>query len=85
METSAIKKILQKKFDDESSDILIKAIEKSFDVYIINKLTESHQDLKDTVHELAEAQKNTEIAVRNLARQVGGLSENLGGSLEDLS
>jgi hypothetical protein len=35
--------------------------------------------------ELAQAQVRTEKAVRDLSRQVGGLSESLGGALEDLS
>jgi hypothetical protein len=42
-------------------------------------------ELKGVVKELADAQKNTEKELRNLARQVGGLSEAFGGSLEDLA
>lgn len=55
-------------------------------------LVQSHQELVQAqqrtelrVEELAQAQQGTERELRLLARQVGGLSERLGGSLEDLS
>jgi len=58
----------------------------------VTDLAESQKDLAEAqkrtelrVEELAEAQKRTEIAVADLARQVGGLSNNLGGSLEDFA
>ena len=41
--------------------------------------------LAQSQQELAQAQKRTEKELRNLARQVGGLSDRMGGSLEDLS
>ncbi|ACA58939.1 conserved hypothetical protein [Candidatus Desulforudis audaxviator MP104C] len=43
------------------------------------------EQLAEAQKDLARAQKRTEKAVQDLARQVGGLSENLGGNLEDLS
>jgi plasmid maintenance system antidote protein VapI len=43
------------------------------------------EDLAHSQQELAQAQKRTEKELRNLARQVGGLSDRMGGSLEDLS
>jgi len=43
------------------------------------------EGLAQSQQELAQAQKRTEKELRNLARQVGGLSDRLGGSLEDLS
>ncbi len=64
------------------------------------KVTRSDfEDLKSVVKELADAQARTERRVeelaqaeartvkepRNVAKQVGGLNEKLGGSLEDLS
>ena len=56
------------------------------------ELTESQKELAESqkrtelrVEELAEAQKATEFAVANLARQVGGLANSLGGSLEDFA
>ena len=48
--------------------------------------TEKHvEGLAQSQQELAQAQKRTEKELRNLARQVGGLSDRMGGSLEDLS
>jgi hypothetical protein len=49
------------------------------------ELVESQQRTELRVEELAEAQKGTELAVTNLAKQVGGLANNLGGSLEDFA
>jgi len=43
------------------------------------------ESLAQSQQELAQAQKRTEKEIRNLARQVGGLSDRMGGSLEDLS
>jgi DNA repair ATPase RecN len=42
-------------------------------------------ELVQRMDELAQAQVRTEKAVRDLGHQLGGLSENLGGGLEDLS
>ena len=43
------------------------------------------EELAESQRELAAAQKQTEWAVRDLAKQVGGLSNALGGSLEDFA
>ncbi len=43
------------------------------------------EELAEAQRELAAAQKQTEWAVRDLAKQVGGLSNALGGSLEDFA
>jgi hypothetical protein len=43
------------------------------------------EQLAEAQSELAEAQKRTEWAVADLAKQVGGLSNALGGSLEDFA
>lgn len=58
----------------------------------VEELAEAQKNTDATVKELAEAQKRTEVTlekmskeVRNLAKQVGGLSEALGGSLEDFA
>lgn len=48
-------------------------------------LAEAQQGLAEAQQELAEAQKRTEWAVADLAKQVGGLSNALGGSLEDFA
>ena len=43
------------------------------------------EELADSQKDLADAQKRTEIAMTDLARQVGGLSNAFGGSLEDFA
>jgi hypothetical protein len=48
-------------------------------------LAEAQRGLAEAQRELAEAQKRTEWAVADLAKQVGGLSNALGGSLEDFA
>ncbi len=52
---------------------------------ITKDLAQAQQKTELRVKELAQAQQRTERELRMLARQVGGLSERLGGSLEDLS
>jgi hypothetical protein len=42
-------------------------------------------DLLESQRELADAQKRTEFALADLAKQVGGLANSLGGSLEDFA
>jgi hypothetical protein len=49
------------------------------------KLAEAQQQTTKELGELAEAQKRTDWAVADLAKQVGGLSNALGGSLEDFA
>ena len=51
----------------------------------VERLAQAQQRTELRVEELAQAQQGTERELRTLARQVGGLSEKLGGSLEDLS
>jgi len=51
----------------------------------VKELAQAQQRTELRVEELAQAQQRTERELRMLARQVGGLSERLGGSLEDLS
>jgi hypothetical protein len=58
----------------------------------VEELAQSQQELaiaqhrtEQKVEELAQAQQKTEKEIRNLARQVGGLSESFGGSLEDFA
>ena len=51
----------------------------------VKELVQAQQRTELRVEELAQAQQRTERELRMLARQVGGLSERLGGSLEDLS
>ncbi len=51
----------------------------------VNDLTNTVNDLAESQKELAAAQTRTELAVADLAKQVGGLSNALGGSLEDFA
>ncbi|AXY67731.1 hypothetical protein D3A95_05065 [Thermosynechococcus sichuanensis E542] len=51
----------------------------------VEELAQAQKRTEERVDQLAAAQERTERAVRQLARQVGGLSEALGGSLEDLA
>lgn len=48
-------------------------------------LAEAQQRTTEQIGDLAEAQKRTDWAVADLAKQVGGLSNALGGSLEDFA
>jgi hypothetical protein len=52
---------------------------------VVADLAGAVTDLAEAQKELADAQKGTELAVADLARQVGGLSNALGGSLEDFA
>ncbi|MDR7899204.1 MULTISPECIES: hypothetical protein [unclassified Thermosynechococcus] len=51
----------------------------------VAELAAAQKRTEERVDQLAAAQERTERAVKQLARQVGGLSEALGGSLEDLA
>jgi hypothetical protein len=51
----------------------------------VQQLAQAQQQLAQAQQQLTQAQQRTEHAVLLLARQVGGLSEKLGGSLEDLA
>lgn len=48
-------------------------------------LAEAQQRTEQRVDSLAEAQQRTEYAVQHLAREVGGLSNRIGGDLEDVA
>ena len=51
----------------------------------VEQLAEAQQRTEQRVDELGEAQSRTETALQSLARQVGGLSNRLGGDLEDVA
>ncbi|WKT81197.1 hypothetical protein QYC27_13070 [Thermosynechococcus sp. PP45] len=51
----------------------------------VAELAQAQKRTEERMDQLAAAQERTERAVKQLARQVGGLSEALGGSLEDLA
>jgi len=51
----------------------------------LQRLSEAQQRTDASLQELSDAQKRTEWALADLAKQVGGLSNALGGSLEDFA
>ena len=51
----------------------------------VESLAESQQRTEQRMESLAEAQQRTEYALQQLARQVGGMSDRLGGDLEDVA
>jgi predicted transcriptional regulator len=51
----------------------------------VEELAEAQKRTESRVEELAVAQKRTENSLQQLARQVGGLSEAFGGTLEDFA
>ena len=51
----------------------------------VEELAVAQQRTEQSVEELAVAQQRTERALEQLARQVGGLSNRLGGDLEDVA
>jgi hypothetical protein len=69
----------------ESHDELVTKAELNELTGVVRGLADSQRGLAEAQRELAEAQKRTEWAVADLAKQVGGLSNALGGSLEDFA
>jgi len=69
----------------ESHDELVTKAELNELTGVVRELAEAQQGLAEAQQELAEAQKQTEWALADLAKQVGGLSNALGGSLEDFA
>ncbi|MDZ7369116.1 MAG: hypothetical protein ONB43_25175 [candidate division KSB1 bacterium] len=51
----------------------------------VQVLTEKQSQTDEAVRSLAVAQANTEKALQQLARQVGGLSDTVGGDIEDIA
>ena len=51
----------------------------------VEDLAEAQQRTEQRIEDLAEAQQGTERAVQQLAREVGGLSNRIGGDLEDVA
>jgi hypothetical protein len=76
-------------FPERQADVLAHVVVESHDDLAtqadLHKLTGVVSDLANVVTDLAEAQKGTELAVADLAKQVGGLANSLGGSLEDFA
>ncbi|MBN1874761.1 MAG: hypothetical protein JXA33_11070 [Anaerolineae bacterium] len=51
----------------------------------VEELAVAQQRTEQRVEELTQAQQQTEKAVQGLARQVGGLSDTIGGDIEDIA
>lgn len=51
---------------------------------VVWELAEAQREIAEAQTELAEPQHGTEWSVRDLAKQVGGLANSFGGSLEDV-
>jgi multidrug efflux pump subunit AcrA (membrane-fusion protein) len=51
----------------------------------LKQLTAAQARTEQRLEQLAQAQAQTELALQNLARQVGGLSETVGGDIEDIA
>jgi hypothetical protein len=69
----------------ESHDELVTKAELNELTGVVKELAEAQRQTAKELAELAEAQKRTDWAVADLAKQVGGLSNALGGSLEDFA
>ena len=69
----------------ESHDELVTKAELNELTGVVKELAEAQRQTAKELTELAEAQKRTYWAVADLAKQVGGLSNALGGSLEDFA
>lgn len=72
----------QKRTDEKMGD-LAEAQKRTDDE--VGSLAEAQRRTDEKLGDLAEAQRRTEWAVKDLAKQVGGLSAALGGSLEDFA
>ena len=51
----------------------------------VEELAHAQRRTEERVGELAQAQRRTEVALQQLSRQVGGLSETVGGDIEDIA
>ena len=69
----------------ESHDELVTKAELNELTGVVSDLAANVKDLSEAQKELADAQKRTEWAVADLAKQADGLSNALGGSLEDFA
>jgi len=84
-----MREMLLEGFPEPQADLMARVFVSAHDELVtkaeFNELTAVTRELAEAQHELAEAQARTEWAVKDLAKQVGGLSNALGGSLEDFA
>jgi hypothetical protein len=76
-------------FPEPQADLMARVFVSAHDELVtkaeLNELTAVMRDLAEAQKRTDEAQRRTEWAVKDLAKQVGGLSAALGGSLEDFA
>ena len=76
-------------FPEPQADLMARVFVSAHDELVtkaeLNELTAVMRDLAEAQRRTDEAQRRTEWAVKDLAKQVGGLSAALGGSLEDFA
>ena len=87
---------LSQVFTDRQASILTEVIQQAYSELvhtsdfnelkeIVRELAQAQQRTEQRMGELASAQQRTEIALQRLSQQVGGLSDRLGGDLEDVA
>ena len=91
----AIKERIAKAFDPPQASVLNEVIDLHNDLVkisdfselksIVKDLAQAQERTEERVGELAQAQRRTEVALQKLSRQVGGLSETVGGDIEDIA
>jgi len=84
-----MREMLCEGFPESQADLMARVFVAAHDELVtkaeFNELTAVTRDLAEAQRDLAAAQARTEWAVKDLAKQVGGLSNALGGSLEDFA
>ncbi|MDA0816476.1 MAG: hypothetical protein O2946_02810 [Planctomycetota bacterium] len=84
-----MREMLCEGFPEPQADLMARVFFSAHDELVtkaeFNELTAVTRELAEAQHMLANAQARTEWAVKDLAKQVGGLSNALGGSLEDFA
>jgi len=91
----AIKERIARAFDPPQASVLNEVIDLHNDLVkvsdfselksIVKDLAQAQRRTEERVGELAQAQRRTEVALQRLSRQVGGLSETVGGDIEDIA
>jgi len=91
----AIKERIAQVFDPPQASVLNEVIDLHNDLVkvsdfselksIVKDLAQAQRRTEERVGELAQAQRRTEVALQRLSRQVGGLSETVGGDIEDIA
>ena len=84
-----MREMLCEGFPEAQADLMARVFFSAHDELVtkaeFNELTAVTRELAEAQQMLANAQARTEWAVKDLAKQVGGLSNALGGSLEDFA